>query len=148
MGTMQRTILVVDDDADFQASVAVVLEAQGYRVIGAATAKQALAKIAAERPDLVVLDIMMENDSAGYEVNQAIKFREDFQLSRDVPILMVSSIGLDPATRFYRAAEVDMVTPDYYMTKPLDIEVFVEQVKRLLESHRKHGSDREQFAGL
>jgi CheY-like chemotaxis protein len=137
MSATESTILVIDDDSDFRASVTVVLEAQGYRVISAASAKEGLAKIAADQPDLVILDIMMEHDSAGYEVNQAVKFREDYQLTHDIPIMMVSSIPLDPATRFDRAAEVGMITPDCYMTKPLNLSAFVEQVRGLLASRPK-----------
>jgi len=133
----QKTILIVDDDVDFRDSVTVVLEAQGYRVAAAASAKEALASISASKPDLVVLDIMMECDSAGYEVNQAIKFREEFQLARNVPIMMVSSIPLEPAARFDRAAEVKMITPDCYMVKPLNFNVFLERVRGLMETHQQ-----------
>jgi DNA-binding response OmpR family regulator len=132
-----KAILIIDDDADFRASLAVVLEAQGYRVIGACSAKEGLEKIIAEKPDLIILDIMMEYDSAGYEVNQAIKFRDEYQIARNVPILMISSISLDPLTRFDRAAEVGMITPDYYMTKPPNIQEFVDQVRILLEAHAR-----------
>jgi CheY-like chemotaxis protein len=127
----ERMILIVDDDPDFRASTAAVLESQGYKVITAESGKEAMAKLSAEPPDLVVLDIMMEYDSAGYEVNQAIKFRDEF--SRDIPILMVSSIQVDPATLFSRATEVALVTPDAYLTKPLSIPQFLEQVRSLLE---------------
>jgi len=137
MGTTDKRILIVDDDVDFRDSVTVVLEAQGYKVAGAGSAKEALASVAAGKPDLVVLDIMMENDSAGYEVNQAIKFREEFQLARDVPILMVSSIPLDPAARFDRSPEVQMITPDFYMTKPLNFSLFLEKVRALLETRQQ-----------
>jgi DNA-binding response OmpR family regulator len=142
MTTTAGAILVIDDDSDFRASVSVVLEAQDYRVIGAASAKEGLAKIAAEQPDLIILDIMMEHDSAGYEVNQAVKFREDYQLSHDIPILMVSSIPLDPATRFDRAAEVGMITPDCYMTKPLNFSDFIAQVRSLLEQRKRRAAAR------
>lgn len=137
MGTTDKKILIVDDDVDFRDSVTVVLEAQGYKVASAASAKQALASVSASKPDLVVLDIMMENDSSGYEVNQAIKFREEFQLAREVPILMVSSIPLDPAARFDRSAEVQMITPDFYMTKPLNFSLFLERVRSLLGKSQK-----------
>jgi DNA-binding response OmpR family regulator len=142
MTTTEGTVLIIDDDSDFRASVSVVLEAQGYRVIGAASAREGLAKIAAEQPDLIILDIMMEHDSAGYEVNQAVKFREDYQLSHDIPILMVSSIPLDPATRFDRAAEVGMITPDCYMTKPLNFSDFIAQVRSLLEQRKRRATAR------
>ncbi len=140
MAASESTVLIIDDDSDFRASVTIVLEAQGYRVTGAASAKEGLAMIAAERPDLVILDVMMEHDSAGYEVNQAVKFRKEYQLEHDIPIMMVSSIPLDPATRFDRAAEVGMITPDYYMTKPLNLNVFVEQVRTLLKVCNRQAS--------
>jgi DNA-binding response OmpR family regulator len=131
MVSKERMILIVDDDPDFRASTTAVLESQGYKVITAESGKEAMAKLSAEPPDLVILDIMMEYDSAGYEVNQAIKFRDEF--SRNIPILMVSSIQVDPATLFSRATEVALVTPDAYLTKPLNIPQFLEQVRSLLE---------------
>ncbi len=138
MVSKEKLILIVDDDPDFQASAAAILESQGYKVVSAASGKEALARLSSETPDLVILDIMMEYDSAGYEVNQAIKFRDEF--SHDTPILMVSSIQVDPATLFSRATEVEMVTPDAYLTKPLSIPQFLEQVRDLLgrrESQRQ-----------
>jgi len=140
MAGAEKRVLIIDDDLDFRASVTAVLEAQGYEVTGAASAREGLSKIAAEHPDLIILDIIMEHDSAGYEVNQAVKFREEFALSQDIPILMVSSISLDPATRFDRAAEVGMITPDYYMTKPLNMSDFVDRVRIMLESRPKRTS--------
>ncbi len=140
MATAGKRVLVVDDDLDFRASVTAVLEAQGYEVAGAASAKEGLSKIAAEHPDLIILDVIMEHDSSGYEVNQAVKFRDEFALSQDIPILMVSSIPLDPATRFDRASEVGMITPDYYMTKPLNMSDFVDRVRIMLESRSRQTS--------
>jgi len=134
MRTKEKTILIIDDDRDFRASVGIMLESQGYKTVEAASAKEGLAKISEQKPDLVILDIMMEHDSAGYEVNQAVKFRDEFRLARSVPIIMVSSIPLDPVTRFDRAAEVGMITPDYYLTKPLNLDAFVSQVQKLLDT--------------
>ncbi len=131
MVSRERVILLVDDDPDFRASTAAVLESQGYKVVTAESGKEGLAKLSSEPPDLVILDIMMEYDSAGYEVNQAIKFREEF--SKNLPILMVSSIQVEPATLFSRATEVDLITPDAYLTKPLDIPQFLEVVRNLIE---------------
>jgi CheY-like chemotaxis protein len=93
---------------------------------------EGLARTAGEPPDLIVLDIMMENEWAGYEVNQQIKFGNGFECIRHVPILMVSSIPVDPVSRFSRAGEVDMITPDVYLTKPLDIPRFLAAVRALL----------------
>jgi CheY-like chemotaxis protein len=137
MGETGARILIVDDDADFRASLTAVLECEGYRVFAAASAHEGLAKIAGEPPDFIILDIIMEYDCAGYEVNQAIKFREEYALVRNIPILMVSSIQLDPTTLYSRAAEVEMITPDAYLTKPLDIPVLLKRVRDLLAARQE-----------
>jgi CheY-like chemotaxis protein len=137
-------VLIIDDDADFRASLTEVLEGEGYSVLVAASAREGLVKIASEPPDLIVLDVIMEYVSAGYEVNQAVKFRDEYLSERDIPILMVSSIQIDPATLYSRAAEVMMVTPDAYMTKPLDIPVFLNRVRCLLAARQGQPSSQQQ----
>jgi two-component system alkaline phosphatase synthesis response regulator PhoP len=127
-----RRVLIIDDDADFVASTAALLDSQGYAVSSARNAKDGLDRVLEESPDLLVLDVMMEHDSAGYQVNQALKFGPGFECHRHVPILMVSSIPVDPATRFRMAGEVDMITPNVYLTKPLDVSRFLAEVRALL----------------
>ena len=127
-----KRILLVDDDEDFRTAVQGLLEAQGFLVACARSGREALQRIREGRPDLVVLDVMMEHDFAGYEVTQSLRFSEDPTTARPVPILMVSSIELDPATRFSRAVEAPMIQPDLYQTKPLDIPRFLANVGSLL----------------
>jgi len=128
----KRRVLVVDDDADFVASISTLLESQGYCVSSARSGKEGLEKLRAESPDLIVLDVVMEDDSSGYAVNQAVKFSQGFECFRHVPILMVSSIPIAPAARFSMAGEVDMVTPNSYLTKPVDITAFLDEVRVLM----------------
>jgi CheY-like chemotaxis protein len=132
MSTQKRRILIVDDDADFRQSTETLLAAHGYDVCTASTGKAGLETLRANKPDLLVVDVMMEYDGAGYEVNQAVKYGTDFESLRDIPILMVSSIPVDPATMFRFAGEVDMITPNVYLTKPLDIPRFLAEVRHLL----------------
>jgi CheY-like chemotaxis protein len=127
-----RRILIIDDDQDFIASTTALLEAYGYAVSSAPSGHDGLHKAQTERPDLIVLDVMMEHDSAGYEVNEAVKFAPGFEAIRHIPILMVSSIQADPATRFSTAEEMPMITPNAYLTKPLDIPRFLSEVSALL----------------
>jgi DNA-binding NtrC family response regulator len=128
----KQRILLIDDDADYLASTTALLQSQGYSVSTARSGKEGMARLAQDAPDLVVLDIVMEDDWAGYAVNQQIKFGDGLECIRHVPILMVSSIPVDPTTRFSRAGEVDMVTPDAYMTKPVDVVTFLAVVRKLL----------------
>jgi CheY-like chemotaxis protein len=87
-----------------------------------------------------VLDVMMENDSAGYEVNEALKYAPEFESVRHIPILMVSSIAADPSTRFSRSEELAMVIPNAYLTKPLDIVRFLSEVASLLGEQAELGA--------
>ncbi len=127
-----RRILIVDDDADFALSTTTLLESQGYVVSAARSAKEGLEKVLVEAPDLIVLDVMMEHESAGYQLNQALKYAPEYESFRHVPILMVSSIPIDPARRFRMAGEVEMVTPNSYLTKPVNIQTFLSEIHALL----------------
>lgn len=127
-----RRILIIDDDPDFTASTTALLEAFGYAVSAASTGAEGLRKAREEVPDLIVLDVMMEHDSSGYELNEAVKFAPGFESIRHIPILMVSAIPLDPATRFSMSEEAPMITPNVYLTKPLDIPRFLAEVSALL----------------
>ena len=131
---MKKTILVVDDDEDYLASVTSLLEAQGYTVVTAFSGKEGLEKLKECGPDAIVLDIMMETASEGYGVNQAIKYQDEFSAFRGVPIIMASSIQSSPDQLFPRAPELDLIRPDYYFAKPLDIPKFLEVVKRAIGS--------------
>ena len=133
-------ILVIDDDEDFRASLRSLLESHGYGVIEADSGKDGLRKLVEHKPAVIVLDIVMECDSEGYVVNQAIKYQDEYVDYRNIPILMTSSIDLNPDERFPMAGELDMIRPDYYFTKPLDIPRFLEVVQRaaaLSPSHHK-----------
>jgi CheY-like chemotaxis protein len=83
-----------------------------------------------QRPDIIVLDVMMECDSEGYGVNQAIKYQDAYADFRDIPIVMISSIDSSPDELFSMAGEMDMVHPDFYLTKPIDIPKFLEVVQK------------------
>jgi len=128
----KRRVLIIDDDADFAASTTSLLESEGYVVSTARNAKEGLEKVLEESPDLLVLDVMMEHDSAGYQVNQALKYGPGFECFRHIPILMVSSIPIDPASRFSMAGDVDMITPNAYLTKPVDVARFLHEIRALL----------------
>ena len=123
-------VLIIDDDPDFRASARSLLEAHDYTVVEAASGKEGLQKLAAQRPDVILLDIMMECCTEGYGVNQAIKWKPEFDAFRDIPIVMVSSIQETPDELYPMAGEVEMIRPDWYVTKPIDIPKFLDVVSR------------------
>jgi CheY-like chemotaxis protein len=127
-----KTVLVIDDDRDFTTAVAAILEREGYEVVVADSGQEGLRQLRACHPDLIILDIMMETTTEGYGVNEAIKYSDEYQAYQTTPILMVSSIAESPDDLFPRAPETDMIRPDRYLTKPLDIPVFLEVVRKAL----------------
>jgi CheY-like chemotaxis protein len=130
----QKKILVIDDDKDYCRSVRALLEGEGYEVCCALSGSEGLEKAISLQPDLIVLDVMMENTWAGYEVSQTLKFRSGYESVRRVPIVMVSAIEEHPAERFARSNDPSMVGPDVYMTKPLEVKRFVETIRSLLKA--------------
>ncbi len=125
-------LLVIDDDQDYRASVRCLLESEGYSVVEAASGDEGLRRLAEEPPDAIILDVMMKCCCEGYGVTHAIKFCDEFEKFRNIPIIMASSIEQSPDELFSMAGEVGMIRPDYYITKPLDIPRFLDTVKRAI----------------
>ena len=125
-------ILIIDDDEDYRTSTRALLEGEGYEVLEAASGHEGLDAVRAHTPDLIVLDIMMESAVEGYTVVQALKFRDEYDDVSHIPIVMVSSVKQDPTSLFPMAGDLDMITPDAYFTKPLDIPKFLPCVRRML----------------
>ena len=84
----KHVILLVDDDADFLDSVKIVLDSADYEVETADSAERGLEKFRETQPDLVIVDLMME------EVDAGIGFVRELRISGDkVPVYMLSSVG-------------------------------------------------------
>ncbi len=130
----KKKILVIDDDKDYCRSVEALLQGEGYEVFCAASGSQGLEMAIEIKPDLIVLDVMMETLWAGYEVSQTLKFRGGYESVRRVPIVMVSAIEEHPAERFARSNDPSIVGPDVYLTKPLEVKGFVDTIRALLKS--------------
>ena len=117
---MARTLLVVDDEAILRETLEYNLLRDGYRVVTAADGREALVRFAAERPDLVVLDVMLP-ELSGLDVCRAIR-RES-----DVPILMLTA----------KDSELDKVVglevgADDYLTKPFSLRELQARIRALL----------------
>jgi len=88
MSDAKRLILCIDDDPDILSVLQIVLEAEGYRFAGAATAEEGLRVCRAIRPDLIIVDLMMEEVDAGTSFTKELRL-----LGNTAPIYMLSSVG-------------------------------------------------------
>jgi DNA-binding response OmpR family regulator len=84
----KRVILYVDDDQDYLDTVRAILEANGYEMLEARTAEEGLTVFTERRPDLVIVDLMMEEVDAGVGFVRRIKAS-----GASVPVYMLSSVG-------------------------------------------------------
>jgi Lrp/AsnC family transcriptional regulator for asnA, asnC and gidA len=121
------TVLVVDDDPDFSDFCRLVLEREGYRVNAAPSGDAALAYMASARPDLVIMDIMMQGVLDGWDASWRV--RSDKAL-RDVPILVVSAITSSDYISMFPTDDDNLI--DGFMSKPVQPQDLVSEVNRLL----------------
>ncbi len=121
---MAYKILVVDDEPMIVRLMEFILSRQGHEMLIAVNGEEALQKIRAHKPDLVLLDIMMPRID-GYEVAQQL--RADPETSR-LPIIMLSAKAQEEDIR--RGAEVGV---DAYVTKPFSPEHLVQVVTEHLQ---------------
>ena len=82
-------ILIVDDDAEFAQSVADVLGQKGYQTVFASNGTEGIAAAKREKPDLMLLDVMMTTDSEGFEI--ARQLHEDPDTSH-LPVIIISGV--------------------------------------------------------
>ncbi|MCL4466238.1 MAG: response regulator [Chloroflexi bacterium] len=124
---MSGKILVVDDDVDFIETTRAALEAEGYTVLAASDSNQGLQVARAERPNLVILDVMMSWALDGLRMSADL--HEDPALAK-VPVIMVSSIA---STEYAGTFPTDQpLHVDEFISKPMKSAELAARVKNLL----------------
>ena len=128
---MQRSrIVVADDDQEIRDTVSIILEGAGYDVTTAKDRNDAMVKIKAEKPNLAILDVMMDSNSDGFEMSRELK--KDSEL-KDIPIILLTGIQKETGIDFESAAGDPAWCPvDAYLNKPFDPELLISKVNELL----------------
>ena len=116
-------VLVVDDDPDILDAICDILEGEGYRVARARHGVEALERVEAEPPAIILLDLMMPVMD-GLAFAQALR---ELPGKEDIPIVVISADG-NPQ----RAASVEAAG---YLAKPFDIDALLSQVAQMTSSH-------------
>ena len=119
-------ILVVDDDPDITFAVSLFLKKEGHDVATAASRAEGLAALASFKPDLIVLDVMMEQPDDGIAMAQGL--RRD---GHTLPIVMLTSVGKVTGMDFDR--DNDLVPVDAFFEKPVRPEDLLKKVAELLK---------------
>jgi two-component system, OmpR family, response regulator len=124
-----KTVLLVDDDPDFLYQQKLQLEAAGMTVISAENEKQAEEMLKNMRPDLAVIDLMMENVDGGFTLCYHIKKRDP-----NIPVILVTSVNNETGLHFDAAdpEQKSWIKADAFLSKPIRFEQLKKEVDRLL----------------
>ena len=126
----QRTVLLVDDDPDFLFQQKVQLEAAGFQVVTAPARQQAEEWLNGTKPDLAVVDLMMEQPDAGFTLCHHLR-----QKYPDTPVIVVSSVNSETGLDFDVATEAERswIKADAFLPKPIRFEQLKREIDRLLK---------------
>ena len=132
---MPGKILVVDDDPDILDAVTMILESQGHEVVTARDGIEALATLKAEKPDLMILDLLMPKMD-GFAVCKELQDPR-WSKYRDIPILVLTSVREEASRRRYELETGLELDVDDYVEKPMAPDILLERVDRLIKRERK-----------
>jgi DNA-binding response OmpR family regulator len=131
---MVGKILVVDDDPDILDAIAMILESQGYNVVTARDGIEGLARLNAEQPDLMILDLLMPKMD-GFAMCKEL-LDPKWSEHKDIPILILTSVREDASRRRYELETGLELDVDAYLEKPMSPDVLLKRVRTLLEKKK------------
>jgi CheY-like chemotaxis protein len=123
-----KTVLLVDDDADFVEMHRALLQGHGYAVRVAYSGRQCLEEVAAHPPDLIILDMVMENASDGFNVSRELRNSE---YTKSIPLVMITSVN--DTTPFRVEPDRTWLPVDALLEKPVDPHLLLALVDRALK---------------
>ncbi|HEN21411.1 MAG TPA: response regulator [Desulfobacteraceae bacterium] len=126
-----KKILIVDDDKDYADALTIVLENNGYQVKHASSIGEGHEAIEKERPDLIILDVMMEKFTDGFDFLRILK--EDENL-KNIPVLMVTAVTEKTGFKFSPETDGEYCPADDFVSKPIPVSALLSRVNKLIQS--------------
>ncbi len=122
-------ILLVDDDEDYLFQQRVQLETAGFKVVIAGTVTEAEEKLKQERPDIAIIDLMMEESDSGFTLCHKIKAMDE-----SIPVIMITAVTSETGIVIDSSSTESQswVKADAILAKPVRFEQLEREIKRLL----------------
>jgi len=127
-------ILIVDDDPDMRLAIGSVLKSRSYEIAEARDGEEALARLKEEKPDLMLLDILLPKMDGFAVVKELKNTKEKYP---NIPILIISSVREEASHRRYELEVGHKLNIDEYIEKPIEPFILLERVERLLSKGGK-----------
>ena len=126
---MAKRILVIDDDSDIRDYFRILLESYNYKVSEAENTTVGEKLLREAETDLIVLDVMMERDSEGFNFAQKIKQKDQY---KGIPIIMVTSVNQKTPFNFDKERDGAFIPVDEFIEKPVETHKFITAVEKYL----------------
>jgi len=129
-------ILIIDDDPDLVESMRIILEANNYEVQSAKNGTEGLRLVKEINPDLIILDVMMDSITEGFQVSYQLRSRDpqsEYRAYSKIPILMLTGVSQQMHMKFSPETAADYLPVDEFVDKPIQFEALLEKVKRLIK---------------
>jgi DNA-binding response OmpR family regulator len=124
-----KKILIIDDDKDYGDALKIVLENNGYAVIHALNIADGRASVEKNPPDLIILDVMMEKHTDGFDLCADLK---NDQACSMIPIIMVTAVTEKTGFKFSPVTDGEYLQANDYISKPVAVSVLLSRVNKLL----------------
>jgi len=128
-------IVTIDDDPDVLDVLRIALEANNYEVHAASSGAEGLKVIKQVRPDLIILDVMMDTVTEGFHVSYELRSQDpksEYHEFSKIPIIMLTAISQKMGMKFSPEKDGEYLPIDEFVEKPIRIESLLEKIKKLL----------------
>lgn len=128
-------ILIIDDDPDVVELVRITLEANNYSVFSAKNGTEGLRLVKEIRPDLIILDVMMDTMTEGFQVTYQLRSQEpqsEYREFSKIPIIMLTGISQKMHMKLSPEKDKDYLPVDEFLEKPIWTDPLLEKIKKLL----------------
>lgn len=123
---MAKKVLMVDDDYELVEAISNILDAKGYDVVSANDGKQGIAMAKKEKPDIILLDVMMTTKSEGFDV--ARELHNDAEL-KDTPVIMLTGVRREMNLPFGFEPDQEWLPVKGFLEKPVKPEVLLKTIE-------------------
>lgn len=118
----KKKILIIDDDPDIVEAMRFPLEANSYEVVSASSGKEGLNTLTKENPDLIIMDVMMETTTEGFQTVYTIRSGapdSPYKKFKNTPILMVTAINQMLKSKFGKESDAEFLPVSDFIEKPI-----------------------------
>jgi len=125
----KKSILIIDDDKDYAEALRIVLVNNGYGVDCALNIKDGRKAMEKNMPNLIILDVMMDKHTDGFEFCYNLKHDEE---CRKIPVLMVTAVTEKTGFKFSPETDGEYLQADDYVAKPVPVAELLSRVNKLI----------------